>query len=280
MALVYGGHSWYHALRFMASRFPYQSAPRGFGGFAGSGAPPPSDLLAILGVVFMTFSMQFFEATAYVPALLRLTPNVLRGFVWQVVTYPFVGSGGPSIWFLLELLILFWFGRDVYQRLGRQGFWRVILITSVAAAVVAVLVHLVMVLAGGPSMAPFITMQGHRMLITILIAAFATLYGQATILLFFVLPVKARWFLWLEILFAFVFGLLPYKDVAGFLGVCVAVFLTYSLLMPGGPRKVTHDWRKQLERKVIEQRLARMRRKRRFDVIDGDGKPDKDEYIH
>ena len=260
----------------MASRSPFQSSPRGFGGFAGSGTPPPKDVLIILGVVFVTFSMQFFEATSFVPTLLRLTPDVLRGFVWQLVTYPFVGTGGASIWFLLELLILFWFGRDVYWRLGRQRFWRVVLITAVSAAVVAVLVHLLTVLAGGGSRVPFVTMQGHRILITIFIAAFATLYGQATILLFFVLPIKARWFLWLEILFAFVFGLLPYKDLAGFLGVCVAVFLTYSLLMPGGPRKVTHDWRKRLERRIIEQRLARMRRKRHFDVIDGD----KDEYIH
>lgn len=276
VTLLSSRHSCYDAQRFMASRFPHQSPPRGFGGFAGGGTPPPQDLLAILAVVFVTFSMQFFEATAFVPALLRLTPNVVRGFVWQLVTYPFVGSGGPSIWFLLELLILFWFGRDVYWRLGRQRFWRIILIASVSAAVVAVIVYLITALAGRPSMAPFVTMQGSRMLITILIAAFATLYGQATILLFFVLPVKARWFLWLEILFAFVFGLLPYKDLAGFIGVCVAVFLTYSLLMPGGPRKVTHDWRKRLERQILEQRLARMRRKRKFDVIDGD----KDEYIH
>jgi len=154
------------------------------------------------------------------------------------------------------------------------------MVTAVSAAVVALVTHLLMVLAGGPSPAPFITMQGHRMLITILIAAFATLYGQATILLFFVLPVKARWFLWLEVLFAFVFGLLAYKDLAGFLGVCTAVFLTYSLLMPGGPRTVLHNWRKRAEQRIIEQRLARMRRKRQFHVIDGDGPDDKDEYIH
>jgi hypothetical protein len=239
----------------------------------------PQDLIAILVVVFVTFSMQFFAATATIPELLRLTPNVLRGFIWQVATYPFVGAGGASIWFLLELLILFWFGRDVYWRLGRQRFWQIILVTAVSAAVVALATHLVMTLSGGgASAAPFITMQGHRMLIIILIACFATLYGQATILLFFVLPIKARWFLWLEILFAFVFGLLPYKDLAGFLGVCAAVFLSYSLLMPGGPGAVLHNWRKRSEKLIIEQRLARMRKKRKFDVIDGSN--DKDEYIH
>jgi hypothetical protein len=239
--------------------------------------PPPRDLIAILAAVFVTFSMQFFEATALIPSLLKLTPAVLRGLVWQLGTYPFVGTGGASIWFLLELLILYWFGRDVFWRLGRRRFWRLIVITSVVAAVLAVVIGLIMAAAGATSAAPFITMQGHRMLITVFIAAFATLYGDATILLFFVLPVKARWFLWLEILFAFVFGLLPYKDLAGFIGVVTAVFLSYSLLSPGGPGQVLHRWRKQTEQKIIEQRLARLRRKRQFDVIDGD---DSDDYIH
>jgi hypothetical protein len=234
--------------------------------------------VSILAVVFVTYSMQFFDATAVIPSLLRLTPAVVRGRLWQLASYPFIGTGGVSLWFLLELLILYWFGRDVFWRLGRQRFWRLIVITSVIAAVIAVLIHLITVAAGAPSTAPFITMQGHRMLITMFIAAFATLYGDATILLFFVLPVKARWFLWLEILFAFVFGLLPYKDIAGFLGVAAAVFLTYSLLSPGGPGAVLHRWHKEAERRILEQRLARMRRKRRFDVIDGDR--DDDEYIH
>jgi len=230
----------------------------------------------LLAAVFVTFSMQFFESTALVPALLRLTPAVLGGFVWQLVTYPFVGAGGASIWFLLELLVLFWFGRDVFWRLGRRRFWRLILVTAAVAAAVALLTHVLMGLAGGGSTAPFITMQGHRMLITILIAAFATLYGEATILLFFVLPLKARWFLWLEILAAFVFGLLPYKDLAGFLGVCAAVLLVYSSLGMGGPRRALHSSRKRLERWILERRLARLRRRRRFEVVDGG----RDEVIH
>jgi len=230
----------------------------------------------LLAAVFVTFSMQFFESTALVPALLRLTPAVLSGFVWQLVAYPFVGAGGASIWFLLELLVLFWFGRDVFWRLGRRRFWRLILVTAVVAATVALLAHVLMGLAGGESTAPFITMQGHRMLITILIAAFATLYGEATILLFFVLPLKARWFLWLEILAAFVFGLLPYKDLAGFLGVSAAVFVVWSSLRSGGLKMTLHDWRKRLERWILERRLARLRGRRRFDVVDGG----RDEIIH
>ena len=260
----------------MATRFTHRPGARGFGGFAGSGAPPPADLLLLLGVVFVSFSMQFFETTKMVPALLRLTPAVLGGFVWQLVSYPFIGTSGASIWFLLELLVLFWFGRDVCWRLGRRRFWRLLLVTAAVAAAVAVATHALMLLAGGGSTAPFITMQGHRMLITILVAAFATLYGEATILLFFVLPLKARWFLWLEILAAFVFGLLPYKDLAGFLGVCAAVLVVVMSLGMGGPRRALHTLSKRLERWILERRLARLRRRRPFEVVDGG----KDDYIH
>ena len=252
----------------------------GFGGFGGlQGAPVPQDLIGILVALFVTFSLQFFAATAIIPALLRLTPAVLRGFVWQIFTYPVVGTAASGLWFLVELLILFWFGRDVFWRLGRQRFWSLLVRGTVGAAVVAVVVQLVLQLlgAGATGFAAFQLMQGQRIVIAIFIAAFATLWGEATILLFFVLPVKARWFLWLEILFAFI-GFLPSKDFAGFCGVCTAVFLTYSGLKPGGPRRVLRDWSKRGERFVLERRLDRLKRKRRFDVIEGDG--DKDRWIH
>jgi len=62
------------------------------GGFGiGSGAPVPRDLVAILAVLFVTYVLHFFRSTAGVPALLQLSSAVYGGFVWQVVTYPFVG---------------------------------------------------------------------------------------------------------------------------------------------------------------------------------------------
>jgi len=248
-----------------------------FGGFAGSGLPVPKDLIGILVALFVTFSLQFFEGAAIIPALFRLTTAVFRGFVWQIATYPAIGWGASGLWFLLELLILFWFGRDVFWRLGRQRFWLLLVRAAIGAALVAVVVQLVQGLAGvgASDFAAFQLMQGQRILLAIVIAAFATLWGEATILLFFILPIKARWFLWLEILFAFI-GFLESKDFAGFCGVSAAVFLTYTGLKMGGAGGLFHDWRKRGERFILEHRLERLKRKRRFDVIDGD----KDEYIH
>jgi hypothetical protein len=237
----------------------------------------PRDLIAILATLFATFSLQFFASTEIIPAVLRLTPAVFRGFIWQIATYPFIGWGGAGLWFLLELLILFWFGRDVFWRLGRQRFWLLLVRAALGAAIVAVVVQFVQGLTGtgASGMAAFQLMQGQRVLMAIVIAAFATLWGEATILLFFVLPLKARWFLWLEILFAFI-GFLDSKDFAGFCGICAAVFLTYSGLQRGGATTLLHGWRKRIEVFILQRRLERLKKKRRFEVIDGD----KDDYIH
>jgi hypothetical protein len=250
----------------------------GGGGFGlGSNAPVPRDLIAVLAALFATFSLQFFASTAIVPALLRLGPAVLGGFVWQLVTYPFVGWGRSGFWFLLELLILFWFGRDVFWRLGRRRFWLLVARAAIGAAVVALAVQLLQAGIGGgvPGPGAFQLMQGQRILMAIVIAAFATLWGEATILLFFVLPLKARWFLWLEVLFAFI-GFLESKDLAGFAGICAAVVLTFTALQRGGRGGGLRTWRKRAEAWVLRRRLERLKRSRRFDVIDGD----RDEFIH
>ena len=239
-------------------------------GFAGGwpGGTPAPDITALLAVVFVTWAMQFFTTTAVVPALLRLTPAVWRsGYLWELATYPFVGFGPASPWILLELLIVLWFGQDVRARLGRRGFWTLLAASAIAAAVAAIAVQLALDATGGAGTSfPFQIMQGQRMLLAILVAAFATLYGNATILLFFVLPMPARWFLWLEIGLVFV-AFLSSKDLAGFAGICAAVGVTV-LTLPGSSarqrlRRRYLSWRARR----IERRLARLAKRRGLRVI-------------
>lgn len=45
-----------------------------------------------------------------------------KGWVWQFVTYAFLN--GPTIWFAVEMLLLFQFGREVEIFLGRRSFLR------------------------------------------------------------------------------------------------------------------------------------------------------------
>lgn len=242
------------------------------GGFGGPGGAPPRDLLIILGTLFVTFALQFFEATRIVPELLRLTPLVWHaGYVWQLITYPFAGYGGPSFWFLIELLILFMFGRDAYAGLGRKHFWRLVLITSVAAGALALGVEALQESATGllqPGSFPLL--QGQRMLLVIVVAAFATANRRATILLFFVLPIEARWFLGLEILFAFI-GFLATHDLGGFLGICLAVGLSFLYVRDGGFGRGLRQTRLRAERWWLQRKLERVKRRRNLRVIKGQG---------
>jgi hypothetical protein len=261
----------------VVTRNPFPSGPgrMGMGGF-GLGGPAPRDLLILIGVLFATFALRFFETTAIVPTALQLTPFVWQqGWVWQIATYPFIGYGSPGIWFLLELLFLYMFGRDVYFGLYRRHFWRLILFVSISAALVAVIVHALLTLTGAMATpAPFVIMQGQRMLMAIFIAAFATAHKDATIYLFFILPIRARWFLALEIVFAFM-AFLGTRDLPGFLAICTAVGLSYLYVrssgsMRGGKRTL-REMRLRLERWWIQKKLDRARRKRGFKVIPGEG---------
>jgi hypothetical protein len=240
------------------------------GGLGGPLGAPPRDLLIILITLFVTFVLQFFESTRIAPELLRLTPLVWRaGFVWQLITYPFIGYGGPSIWFLVGLLVLYWFGRDVYSGLGRKHFWRLLIIVALASGGLALLVEALQEMSTGLLLpGSFPLLQGQNLLLAVVVAAFATANRRAQILLFFVLPIEARYFLGIEILFAFI-GFLGTHDLGGFLGICAAVGLTYLYVRDGGFGRGLRQTRLRVERWWLQRKLEQAKRRRGMHVIKG-----------
>lgn len=234
-------------------------AQSGGGPTWGLSGPIPRDVGWLLGVLIATFSLQYFEFGRPLVALLRLAPEAWRsGHIWRVLTYPFAGVGSAGIWIIIEWLVLFLFARTVFYQLGRRRFWETLLTVAAVAAVTALVVD-----ALSPTTAGLVLMQGQRMILATVIAAFATLNRDATILLFFVLPVKAGWFLGLELLFAFM-GYLSSGDLAGFVGIAAAVGLTFWLLSRGWTLR--RIWLKAQEL-WIRQKLER--RRSRFEVLDG-----------
>ncbi len=260
---------------------------RGRGGtpVGGLTGPIPRDIWILLGLILGTFSLDSFAVTRWLPALFELTPLVWRqGFLWQLITYPFVASAQSGGWLLLSLLILFLFGRDVFFQLGRQRFWRLLVYAVGVASLVAVIVALMGIgLAGVPGaplgVEPFALMQGQRMLITVLVAAFATLNRHATIYLFFVLPIQARWFLWLEILFGFM-GFLGSHDLAGFLGICTAVGFTFGHLTSWRHLGDMREVRLRMLQTWLRLRLAWMKRTRGMRVVKDEDKGKNDPWVH
>jgi hypothetical protein len=228
----------------------------------------PRDVLALLVLVFVTYSMQFFSATAWIVAAMRLTPMVWQlGWVWQLVTYCVAGAGDASVWVLLELLFLFFFARDVFARLGRRGFWRTLVVGALAGGVVALLVDWLARWSTQVAEGSLVLVQGQHMLFVIVIAAFATLYREATIMLMMIVPLRAKWFLPLEVLLAFI-GFLRTHDLAGFLGICAAIAVVWGMLAHGGLRKATREGWLRAQGWWLRRRMGRLRKKRGFRVVE------------
>ena len=250
----------------MSRSYDHRGRTLDFGGLNG----PPIDIKALMAVLFVLFTAAYVPPLQPFIKLLYLDPQMItKGYFWQLLTYA-VAPDTSGLWFLVSMLILFMFGRDVFRMLGRRKFWRMLFGATLSASVVAMTVQGLMQLLGWQwSRVPLTLMHGSEILLSIMVAAFATVYPSATIRLFFVLPVRARSFLWIEILLAFVLGFLPSGDVAGFLGICTAVGMTYALLT-GGLKRNLRELRLRFERWWINQRLQRMKKRRGFRVV----KPD------
>ncbi|MEL7059414.1 MAG: hypothetical protein AAGN46_05240 [Acidobacteriota bacterium] len=258
----------------MRSASPFGGGGRPPAQFAMPG-PPPRDILILIVVLFATFSLSAFASGWAVVRLLQLSSQVwTRGFVWQVLTYPFASDYSGGLFFLLTLVMVWWFGGDVFRALGRRRFWTTFGLAALAGALAALLVQFLMSLGGGA--APIQLLQGSRMVIAFAIAAFATLFGHAQILLFFVLPIRARWFLWIEVLFAFM-AFLSTQDFAGFIGLLAIIGVTYVLLSGDGPGRMLQRLGLRFRKSRIEREMKRRRGRSNLRPIDGGRR---DPWVH
>jgi hypothetical protein len=248
------------------------TARQSFGG-GGLSGPIPRDLLFIAGAMLLSVTLGAFASTRIIPLLLTITPLVWqRGFLWQLVTYPFVNTTGPSFWFIINLILLFLWGRDVLSGLGRRHFWRMLLFAGIGGGILATLTDLTLSLSGWTAPNPFVMMQGWT-LMAILLAAWARAHRGATVLFMFILPIEAGYYVGLELLGAFL-GLLVTRDVSGFVGICTCIGLGWFYVDRSGRiglrRKDFREYRLRLERWWIQQKLNRAKKKRGFRVIPGE----------
>jgi membrane associated rhomboid family serine protease len=146
-----------------------------------------------------------------------------RGYVWQLLTYQFMHVG------VLHLLFNCWaiyvFGSEVEGALGRKSFLTLYFSSGVIGGVAQALAGL---LLGGAFAAPVV---GASAAAFGLAAAFALLFPDRLLWLFFVLPLRAKWILPLSAGLA-VFGILSRGDhvahAAHLGGILTGVFFVRS----------------------------------------------------
>lgn len=135
-----------------------------------------------------------------------------EGYVWQLLTYGFMHGGLFMQGGLLHLVFNVWaiyvFGTEVEQSVGRRSFLALYFASILVGGLFQVTAGLVM---GGAFAA---TVVGASAAAFALASAFAVLFPDRMLLLFFILPVKAKYLLLISALLT-VYGLMfPAGNIA------------------------------------------------------------------
>src|SRR5258706_14459855 len=178
--------------------------------------------------------------------------DVMHFQVWRLVTSGVLTPPGDIVALLLQLLALYLFGTTVEKRWGARRLIGFLVIAVVAGNLFGMLVGWIAGLAGatGPLLRPR-EMFGPDAMITALLVAWARENPEGVIRLYFVIPVKAKYFIWFTVatcVFVLVRGQPTSESVAAlFAGVLV------GLAFAGSPSLARRSW--------LRVRLAILRRR-------------------
>jgi membrane associated rhomboid family serine protease len=141
------------------------------------------NILVFLGIVLLLpifrLSRQFVVLFAQIPAL------AIYGFqVWRFVTYMFVHASGMHV--LLNMLMLWFFAPPLEMRWGKRGFLKFYFVTGVGAGII----HAIFCLITGQMGQAMIGASGA---IYGILLAFALLFPDQVVLLYFFIPIKVKY---------------------------------------------------------------------------------------
>jgi membrane associated rhomboid family serine protease len=160
---------------------------RSFG--PGGSVPPVVKLLLIANVGVYTFQVLAAAlARTRLDQIFGLVPYDVTHhlFVWQLGTYMFLHdiSSFLPLHLGLNMLALWMFGSELEETWGSERFARFYFVTGIGAGLCSVL-------ASWNSYIPIIGASGA---IYGLLAAYGILFPDRTLLLYFIVPIKAKWF--------------------------------------------------------------------------------------
>jgi membrane associated rhomboid family serine protease len=154
--------------------------------FAGGGSVPPV-VKALLIANVGTFTFQLLAASVArtrLDQIFGLIPYDVTHhfFLWQLATYLFLHGGIFHL--ALNMIALWMFGGELEEYWGSERFTRFYFVTGIGAAICSV----------ATSWNSYIPIIGASGAIYGLLAAYGILFPERTLLLYFIVPIKAKWF--------------------------------------------------------------------------------------
>lgn len=186
-------------------------------------------------------------------SLLLMPAAVVRGAVWQLVTYLFLHSLG-SIWHIVfNMLTLWMFGAPIEETWGTRRFLQYYFLCGIGAGICVVLANL----AFGN---PYQRVLGASGAIYGLLLAFGMMFPNQTVLMSFLFPIKAKYMVMIFGVIAFMSSFQTGSTVSNLahLGGMIFGFI-YMKTQFGKKRTAGFDL--DFQRRWKEYKLQRARRK-------------------
>lgn len=234
---------------------------RGIGGGGFSfGGRVPRDIGVLIAVTVVASLLGAIGARNGFPLFAwgsLLPDKVLKGEVWRLVTWVFLELDPLQL--LFGALALYWFGRDLALAWGTRRFVAVYLGLTALAGVLTVLVALLV----WPTEMLAQDYTGNWALVDAMMLAWALLYPDRQILLFFVLPVSGRIIFWITLLGTVAYA--AYRGFHFFIPHLSAELLMIAYCRGLSPRRL---W---LRLRLSSLERSAKRRARHLKVVEGGG---------
>lgn len=171
---------------------------RKFGRFAIRGL-----ITYIVAINAVVFALIYITGSYKIISLLTLNPDlILRGQIWRLVTYIFIPPQTSIFWIIFALYFSYMVGTALEQEWGSFRFNLYYLMGMLGTTIAAFI-------SGGSVSGVYLNLS--------LFLAFARIYPDFELLLFFILPVKVKylaWFEWIYVGFTVISQPIPYKLAA------------------------------------------------------------------
>ena len=152
----------------------------------------PRLMLYVVGGTILVYLAALMDTTGELLGLLSFDPRMFcRGQVWRLVTYVFVPNNSAVLWLAISLYFYYFIGNSLETAWG-AGRFTIYYITGV---LLTALYDLVFYWISG---IPLPVSSAYYLNLSMFFA-FATLWPDQMVLLFFFIPVKMKWLAWADV---------------------------------------------------------------------------------
>ena len=220
-------------------------------------------IICIANIAVWLFSAM--DTTGLLVNLLTFSPyHILRGQIWRLVTFAFVPMYSSPFSLLISLYFYYFIGSTLERQWGTGRFTIYYLCGILLQVIYGFIIYLTTGINYGMS-ANYINLS--------MFFAFATLYPDNVVLLFFIIPIKMKW---LAVIDALYFAYSIFSNLGAGMGLMsflpLIAILNYFLfcgdmlfgsVLPRGrqQRKNTVDFKREVHRIKYEQRNKNYTRK-------------------